>query len=56
MIMMCQALEEFQEKHHIKLDKVTQVPLEGEGTIIKRVDRCVTYFLGAIALSASYAR
>lgn len=37
--MMCQALEEFQIKHGVKLDKITQIPLEGEGTINKRVDK-----------------
>jgi len=39
--MMCQALEVFQEQHGVQLEKVTQIPLEGEGTISKRVDRCV---------------
>ncbi|EIM84487.1 uncharacterized protein STEHIDRAFT_123267 [Stereum hirsutum FP-91666 SS1] len=37
--MMVQALEEFQEHHGVKFDKVTQMPLEGEGTISKRVDK-----------------
>jgi hypothetical protein len=39
--MMCQALEEFQEQHGVRIEKVTQIPLEGEGTISKRVDKCV---------------
>ncbi|KIM74736.1 hypothetical protein PILCRDRAFT_827946, partial [Piloderma croceum F 1598] len=37
--MMLQALDEFQEKHHVKLTKITKIPLEGEGTINKRVDK-----------------
>jgi hypothetical protein len=39
--MMCQALEVFQEQHGVQIEKVTQIPLEGEGTISKRVDKCV---------------
>ena len=39
--MMCQALEVFQEQHGVRIEKVTQIPLEGEGTISKRVDKCV---------------
>lgn len=39
--MMCQALEVFQEQHKVRLEKVTQIPLEGEGTINKRVEKCV---------------
>ncbi|KAF5378463.1 hypothetical protein D9615_007029 [Tricholomella constricta] len=35
--MMVQALEEFQEQHGVKLEKITRVPLEGEGTIDGRV-------------------
>lgn len=37
--MMLQALDEFQEKHNVKLKKITKIPLEGEGTINKRVDK-----------------
>ncbi|TFK50658.1 hypothetical protein OE88DRAFT_1713075 [Heliocybe sulcata] len=37
--MMCQALEEFEERHHVKLETITRIPLEGEGTIGKRVER-----------------
>ncbi|THH15438.1 hypothetical protein EW146_g5041 [Bondarzewia mesenterica] len=37
--MLCQALEDFQVRHGVELDKVTQIPLEGEGTIKKRVDK-----------------
>jgi hypothetical protein len=39
--MMCQALDVFQEQHKVRFEKVTQIPLEGEGTISKRVERCV---------------
>ena len=35
--MMVQALEEFQEEHGVHLEKVTKIPLEGEGTINGRV-------------------
>ncbi|KAF8060265.1 hypothetical protein FPV67DRAFT_1424328 [Lyophyllum atratum] len=35
--MMVQALEEFQEQHGVKFEKITTVPLEGEGTIEGRV-------------------
>ncbi|EGN92065.1 hypothetical protein SERLA73DRAFT_191640 [Serpula lacrymans var. lacrymans S7.3] len=37
--MMVQALEEFQDKHQVKLHKITKIPLEGEGTISRRVDK-----------------
>ena len=37
--MMVQALEEFQAEHGIKLEKVTKIPLEGEGMIKRRVDK-----------------
>lgn len=35
------ALDYFQEEHNVKLDKVTKIPLEGEGTINRRVERYV---------------
>jgi len=41
--MMCQALELFQEQHKVRLERVTQIPLEGEGTISKRVEKCVDH-------------
>jgi hypothetical protein len=41
--MMCQALDAFQDTHGVKLDKVTSIPLEGDGTISKRVDKYVTF-------------
>ncbi|KAF9076352.1 hypothetical protein BDP27DRAFT_1313189 [Rhodocollybia butyracea] len=43
--MMEQALEEFQSTHGIKFDKVTKIPLEGEGTIERRVERLYTNLL-----------
>lgn len=35
--MMVQALEEFQEEHSVVFEKITKIPLEGEGTIDGRV-------------------
>jgi len=37
--MMVKALESFQKEHAVSLDKITRIPLEGEGTIDRRVDR-----------------
>jgi hypothetical protein len=37
--MMVQAIEDFQEHHKVKLQKITKIPLEGEGTIERRVDK-----------------
>ncbi|KAF8161693.1 hypothetical protein B0H34DRAFT_390777 [Crassisporium funariophilum] len=37
--MMEQALLAFEEEHGVKLEKITKIPLEGDGTIEKRVDR-----------------
>ncbi|KAL1675823.1 hypothetical protein EV122DRAFT_217712 [Schizophyllum commune] len=37
--MMVQALENFQREHNVVFDKVTQIPLEGEGMIEKRVEK-----------------
>jgi hypothetical protein len=45
--MMCQALESFQEQHKVRLERVTQIPLEGEGTISKRVEKCVHHLIGS---------
>jgi hypothetical protein len=39
--MMRQALEVFQEQHKVRFEKVTHIPLEGEGTIGKRVEKWV---------------
>jgi hypothetical protein len=38
-----QALLEFEGEHGVKFDKITKVPLEGDGTIERRVERCVFY-------------
>ncbi|KAG7440489.1 uncharacterized protein BT62DRAFT_910477 [Guyanagaster necrorhizus] len=40
--MTLQALDEFQARHEVKLEKVTGIPLEGEGTIGGRVDKLYT--------------
>ncbi|KZP32722.1 hypothetical protein FIBSPDRAFT_722375 [Athelia psychrophila] len=37
--MMLQALDAFQDKHDVRFKKITKIPLEGEGTINKRVDK-----------------
>lgn len=37
--MMCRALEAFREQHNVCFEKVTQIPLEGEGTINKHVEK-----------------
>lgn len=36
-----QALLEFEAEYGVKFDKITKVPLEGDGTIERRVERCV---------------
>ncbi|KAK7443986.1 hypothetical protein VKT23_015383 [Stygiomarasmius scandens] len=43
--MMVQALEDFQDRHEVRLDKVTKIPLEGEGTIDRRVEKLYTNLL-----------
>jgi hypothetical protein len=40
--MMLQALEDFQEQHHVKFEKITKIPLEGDGCIYDRVEMCVS--------------
>lgn len=42
MNMMIQALENFQQEHDVSLEKITGIPLEGEGTIERRVELCVS--------------
>ena len=37
--MMVQALENFQREHNVVFEKITQIPLEGEGMIEKRVEK-----------------
>ncbi|RXW17278.1 hypothetical protein EST38_g8577 [Candolleomyces aberdarensis] len=40
--MMAQAIQEFEREHGASLEKVTKIPLEGEGTIEKRVEKLFT--------------
>ena len=40
-----QALVEFEGEYGVKFDKITKVPLEGDGTIERRVERCVFLFI-----------
>lgn len=40
--MMLQALDEFQSQNDVTLEKVTKIPLEGEGTIDRRVEKLYT--------------
>ncbi|KAG1728565.1 hypothetical protein EDB19DRAFT_1642440 [Suillus lakei] len=44
--MAVQALEEFEDKHNVKLSKITKIPLEGEGTISRRVDKLYQNLIG----------
>jgi hypothetical protein len=37
--MMVTALEEFQSTYNVNLEKITRIPLEGEGTIDRRVEK-----------------
>ncbi|KAJ7900164.1 hypothetical protein B0H14DRAFT_3080532 [Mycena olivaceomarginata] len=37
--MMVTALEDFQSTYNVKLEKITRIPLEGEGTIDRRVEK-----------------
>jgi len=41
--MMETAVLEFMEKHEVTLEKVTSIPLEGDGTIERRVEKCVFF-------------
>ncbi|THU85880.1 hypothetical protein K435DRAFT_684718 [Dendrothele bispora CBS 962.96] len=43
--MTVQALEQFQSQHNVRLDKITKIPLEGEGTIDRRVEKLYTNLL-----------
>lgn len=40
--MTVQALQDFEDTHGVKLEKITKVPLEGDGTIDYRVDKLYT--------------
>ena len=46
-----QALHEFKNEHSVKLEKITKIPLEGDGMIECRVERYV-YFLVDCAFDA----
>jgi hypothetical protein len=48
--MTVQALEEFQAEHGVSLEKITKIPLEGEGTIDGRVLKCVFFFFSPFTL------
>ncbi|KAJ7071196.1 hypothetical protein C8F01DRAFT_1206765 [Mycena amicta] len=37
--MMVTALEDFQEEYNVRLEKISKIPLEGEGTIDRRVEK-----------------
>lgn len=37
--MMVQALENFQRDYEVSLESITRIPLEGEGTIERRVEK-----------------
>lgn len=41
-----QALVKFEGEYGVNFDKITKVPLEGDGTIERRIDseRCVFFF------------
>lgn len=39
--MTCAALEKFEAEHGIKFKKITQIPLEGDGTISRKTARYV---------------
>lgn len=39
--MTCTALEQFEEEHDFKFKKITKIPLEGDGTIERKVDKYV---------------
>ncbi|KAJ3729015.1 hypothetical protein DFJ43DRAFT_1084315 [Lentinula guzmanii] len=43
--MMEQALENFQSAHGVQFDRVTKIPLEGEGTIDRRVEKLYSNLL-----------
>lgn len=39
--MTCAALEKFEEDHGVKFKKITKIPLEGDGTIERKVAKSV---------------
>ncbi|KIP02596.1 hypothetical protein PHLGIDRAFT_286211 [Phlebiopsis gigantea 11061_1 CR5-6] len=44
--MACSALEKFEDEHGFKFQKVTQIPLEGDGTIERKVAKVHAHLLG----------
>lgn len=44
--MMAQALKEFENEHGTQFEKVTKIPLEGEGTVKHRVEKLYSNLLG----------
>ena len=48
--MTCTALEKFEEDHGFKFRKITKIPLEGDGTIERKVAKYVSvYFRLAVS-------
>jgi hypothetical protein len=43
--MTCDALASFEEEYGVKFAKVTEIPLEGDGTISRKVEQCVCSLL-----------
>lgn len=39
--MTCTALEHFEEEHNFKFKKITRIPLEGDGTVERKVEKYV---------------
>jgi hypothetical protein len=37
--MTCQALDRFETEHGVKFRKITQMPLEGDGTVYQKVEK-----------------
>lgn len=46
--MTCDALASFEEEHGIKFAKVTRIPLEGDGTISRKVEKCVEFLIPGV--------
>jgi hypothetical protein len=49
--MMVSALEEFQSSYNVKLEKITCIPLEGEGTIERRVEKWAIIFAKSMIIN-----
>jgi len=46
--MTCDALASFEEEHGVNFAKVTKIPLEGDGTISQKVEKCVRSLLSRV--------